>query len=213
MELAEPWIEDGAVWWLESRPSEAGRGVIVRSDPWSSPADVTPEGFNVRTKVHEYGGGACVLRRAVFFSNFDDQRLYRQEAGSAPEAITPDRRDATGTPMPACAATARGSSACGNGTTASGVVNELVVVATDGAEVPQIIAGGRDFYAAPRLSPDGSRLAWISWDLPWMPWDGCELWVATWARRNLGTRARSWVPTEPNRSGNRGGARSASSTS
>jgi dipeptidyl aminopeptidase/acylaminoacyl peptidase len=181
-ELAEPWIEDGAVWWLESRPAEAGRGVIMRSDPWSAPADVTPAGFNVRTKVHEYGGGSFALDRGVvFFSNFDDQRIYRQEPGGTPEAITPvtDGRhryaDARVTDDGARLICVRERHEDG------AVINELVVLPTDGTDEPRVIAGGRDFYATPRLSPSGTQLAWISWDLPWMPWDGCELWVAALA--------------------------------
>ncbi len=179
VELAEPWIEDGALWWLESRPAEAGRGVIVRSDPWSSPADITPSGFNVRTKVHEYGGGSFALHRGVvFFSNFEDQRLYRQVPGEPPRPITPDTQgrhryaDARVTDDGArliCVRERHEDDA---------VLNELVVLATDGTGEPRAIAQGRDFYAAPRLSPSGTQLAWISWDLPWMPWDGCELWVA-----------------------------------
>lgn len=177
--LEEPWIEDGVVWWLESRPAEAGRGVIVRSDPWSSPTDVTPSGFNVRTTVHEYGGGSFALHRGVvFFSNFDDQRMYRQGPGEQPEPITPDTdgrhryADArvTGDGARLICVRERHEGA--------DVINELVMLPTDGADEPRVIAGGRDFYASPRLDPDGSRLAWLSWDLPWMPWDGCELRVA-----------------------------------
>ena len=179
VELAEPWIEDGAVWWVESRPAEAGRGVIVRADPWSSSADVTPAGFNVRTKVHEYGGGSFALHRGVvFFSNFDDQRLYRQEPGRVPEAITPDTEarhryaDARLTGDGAWLICVRERHEV------DAVINELVVLPTDGRGEPRVIAEGRDFYAAPRISPSGTQLAWICWDLPWMPWDGCELWVA-----------------------------------
>ena len=58
------------------------------------------------------------------------------------------------------------------------VVNELVALPTDGSAAPRVVASGHDFYAAPRLSPDGRRLAWLSWDHPQMPWDGTELWVA-----------------------------------
>ena len=89
--LSEPWIDEGAVYWHESRPAEGGRGVVVRGGPWSSPVDVTPEGFNVRSRVHEYGGGAWTVRRGVVvFSHDDDRRLYRQDPGEAPIAITPD---------------------------------------------------------------------------------------------------------------------------
>src|SRR5262249_5134408 len=59
------------------------------------------------------------------------------------------------------------------------VVNELVVIATDGSAEPRVLATGRDFYSSPRGSPSGDRLAWLEWDLPWMPWDGTELFVAS----------------------------------
>jgi dipeptidyl aminopeptidase/acylaminoacyl peptidase len=179
IDLGEPWLENGVAWWLEERPAEEGRAVIVRSDPWSEPADVTPAGFNVRTKVHEYGGGSFVVHDGVvWFSNFADQRLYRQDPGGVPRAITPDtggrHRYADGrvTPDGSVLICVRERHLD------DGVVNELVALATDGSTEPLVIEGGRDFYAAPRLSPDGARLAWLTWDLPWMPWDGCELWTA-----------------------------------
>ena len=174
-----PWIEDGVVYWNEGRPSEGGRAVVVRLDPGAEPVDVTPAGFNVRTTVHEYGGGSSLVHRGtVFFANFEDQRLYRQEAGGKPKAITADtggrHRYADGR------ATADGSRiVCVRERHEDvDVVNELVVLPADGSTEPRTIADGRDFYAAPRISPDGKHLAWLSWSLPWMPWDGCELWVA-----------------------------------
>jgi len=175
--LMEPWLEDGVAYWLEGRPAEGGRLAVVRGDPWSSPADVTPPGFNVRTTVHEYGGGSYLVHRGtVYFSNFADQRLYRQADAADPEPITPDtggrHRYADGrvTPDGARVICVRERHED------DGVVNELVVVPLDGGDVRTIV-GGRDFYSAPRIAPDGSKLAWLSWDLPWMPWDGCELWV------------------------------------
>lgn len=177
--LGWPWIEDGVVYWTEGRPSEGGRAAVVRLDPGAEPIDVTPPGFNVRTKVHEYGGGSfLVVRGTVFFANFEDQRLYRQEPGGQPEAITAEtdgrHRYADGR------VTADGSGivCVRERHEDDGVVNELVVIPADGSSEPRTIAEGRDFYAAPRISPDGTRLAWLSWNLPWMPWDGCELWVA-----------------------------------
>ena len=89
--LQAPWIEDGVVWWLEGRANEAGRVVLVRRDPSGETHEVVPAGFNARTAVHEYGGGAyCTHRGTAFVSSFDDQRLYRVEPGEAPVAITPD---------------------------------------------------------------------------------------------------------------------------
>ena len=89
--LTEPWLDDGQLYWLEARPSEHGRSVVMRADPWSSPTEVTPSGSNVRTTVHEYGGGAYVVQAGVtFFSDFSDQRLYRQAPGAEPVALTPE---------------------------------------------------------------------------------------------------------------------------
>ena len=87
--LSEPWIDDGSVYWHEGRPAEGGRGVVVRGGPWSSPVDVTPEGFNVRSRVHEYGGGAWAVQRGVVvFSNDEDRRLYRQDPFDAEVGIS-----------------------------------------------------------------------------------------------------------------------------
>ena len=89
--LAMPWLEGGSVYWLERRPTEGGRSVLMQAAPFSDPIDVTPKEFNVRTTVHEYGGGSYLVHGGtVFFSHFADQRLYRQEPGADPVSITPD---------------------------------------------------------------------------------------------------------------------------
>jgi dipeptidyl aminopeptidase/acylaminoacyl peptidase len=183
--LSAPWLEHGVVWWLEGRAAERGRVVLVRRDPDGTTADVVPSDFNVRTSVHEYGGGAyCVHRGVAFCSNFDDQRLYRVEPRSAPVPITPDVPDRRHRFADGCV-TPDGSLWIGvrerhaESDRAKDVVNELVAVPTDGASEPTVIAEGRDFYSNPRISADGSRLCFLAWDLPWMPWDGCELHVAT----------------------------------
>jgi dipeptidyl aminopeptidase/acylaminoacyl peptidase len=190
VDLMEPWLEDGVVHWLEARPAEGGRHVVVRGDAWSAPTDVTPPGFNARTTVHEYGGASYLVHRGtVYFSNFEDQRIYRQAEGGLPEPITPatDRRhryaDGRVTPDGSLLLCVRERHED------DGVVNELVAVPLDGGDIRTIVHG-RDFYSAPRISPDGARLAWLSWDLPWMPWDGCELWVADLAPDGAVSSAR-----------------------
>ena len=142
-------------------------------------ADVTPVPFNVRTRVHEYGGGAFVVSDgSVFFSNFADQRLYRQPRGDEPTPITPGNafRFADSDVDRLC-----DRLICvreDHRATDSEAVNTLVAVDHQGTGEGSVIASGRDFYAAPRLNPDGTQLAWLEWDHPNMPWDGTQLCVA-----------------------------------
>ncbi|HSD48611.1 MAG TPA: S9 family peptidase [Actinomycetota bacterium] len=190
--LSQPWVEGDVVSWLELRPNEGGRTVLCRADPWGSTADVTPSGFDVRDKVHEYGGAPYALHDGtVVFANFEDQRLYRQEPGSSPQPITTAPpglgvhryADMRVSPDGRLAACVRERHA------ASGVpVNELAMVLLDGSAEPWVVASGRDFYAAPRFSPDGARLVWLEWDMPRMPWDGTELMLADVADGRLGPR-------------------------
>jgi dipeptidyl aminopeptidase/acylaminoacyl peptidase len=182
--LSAPWLAGGTAWWLEGRPAEGGRVVLMKAEAGGEPVDVTPAGFNVRTMAHEYGGGAyCIHERTTFFSNFEDQRLYRLEPGSDPVAITPEVEDLAHRYADG-GVTADGSVWIGVRERHEGsgrpdeVLNELVAIPTDGSAAPRAIAGGRDFYASPRISPDGTRLSFLAWNLPWMPWDGCELYVA-----------------------------------
>jgi dipeptidyl aminopeptidase/acylaminoacyl peptidase len=182
--LSAPWLEGGNLWWLESRPLENGRVVLVRSGPDGERSDAVQEGFNVRTSVHEYGGGAyCVHGETAYVSSFADQCLYRVERDGEPVAITPDaggrrHRYADGR------VTCDGRLWIGvrerhaESDRSADVVNELIALPTDGSAEPVVLASGRDFYSNPRISADGSRLCFLAWDLPWMPWDGCELHVA-----------------------------------
>ena len=181
--LGSPWLAGGTTWWLEGRPADNGRVALMSADAGAEPVDVTPAGFNVRTMVHEYGGGAyCVHDGTAFCSSFEDQRLYRLDPGADPVPITPAVADTTHRYADG-RVTADGSMWIGVRERHEGsgrpdeVVNELVAIPTDGSSEPTTIAGGRDFYSNPRISPDGSRLCFLAWNLPWMPWDGCELFV------------------------------------
>lgn len=165
--------------WLEARPAEGGRLALVEWQDGAT-AELTPEGFNVRTRVHEYGGGALWFHGdTAFCSSFGDGRVYRIDDRTA-TAVTPDP------PEPSSLRYADGNVTpdgrvvvCVCERHESGEVhNELVAFPADGSAAPRIVASGHDFYAAPRISPDGSRVAWICWDHPRMPWDGTELWVA-----------------------------------
>jgi dipeptidyl aminopeptidase/acylaminoacyl peptidase len=179
--LDEVLADGDAVLWLESRPLEGGRQVLRRRVPGGEPHDVVPPELNVRTRVHEYGGGAYVAHRGtVLFSNFADQRLYRQDPGEPPRPVTPEPpapaalryADARLDPEGAWVVCVREAHE------GRKVSNELVVLPSDGSAEPRVLAAGRDFYASPRLDPSGRRLAWLEWDHPRMPWDGTELWVA-----------------------------------
>jgi dipeptidyl aminopeptidase/acylaminoacyl peptidase len=181
--LAAPAIaEDGALWWAEGRPSEGGRVVLMRQAPDGEPEAVTPEGMYVRTRVHEYGGGAWCLVEPdlILFVNFEDQRLYRQRLGEEPVAISPEPsrpgalRYADIRPAP----DGRTVVCVRERDTEGEPVNEIVSLPIDGSGEPEVLAGGRDFYSYPRISPDGEWLAWTCWDHPNMPWDGTELWIA-----------------------------------
>ena len=160
------------------RPTEGGRNVIVRRDSSGQQADVNPAPFNARTRAHEYGGGDyAVWNGVVYFSNFSDQRLYRQVVGSGPEAIT---AEADVRYADALIDEKRNRLICisEDHTGTSEAVNRIVSINLEGsAGVGNILAEGNDFYSSPKLSPDGTHLAWLTWNHPNMPWDGCELWV------------------------------------
>nr|XP_023917799.1 acylamino-acid-releasing enzyme isoform X1 [Quercus suber] len=178
----------GRLIWLESRPTESGRSVLVREaeKAGEEPVDITPKEFGVRTLAQEYGGGAFrVFGDTVVFSNYKDQRLYKQSLdskGSSPVPVTPDY----GEPVVSYA---------------DGVFdarfNRYVTVQEDRREnklnptttivaiglgnkdiqEPEVLIGGNDFYAFPRLDSKGEKIAWIEWSHPNMPWDRTELWV------------------------------------
>ena len=176
--LGQIALDGDDVYWVEMRPSEGGRMVVVRRGADGAAVDVTPPPFSARTSVHEYGGGAFLVADGVlYFSNFADQRLYRQERGGDPVAITPEAplRYADGV-----FDARRGRIICvredhtGDGE----AVNAIVANDALGEKPQEVLYAGSDFCAAPRLSPDGSRLAWIAWDHPNMPWDGTTLLVA-----------------------------------
>jgi len=185
-------LDGDTVYWREQRPTEDGRGVIVRRDG-DAPADLVPDDFDVRTLVHEYGGGDFAVQDGVvFFARFDDQRVYRQPVDGEPEPITPEPETERGLRYADFEVTPAGDrlycvredhdamegDGSGEPSVADEPVTALVSLAADGSEQPHPVASGHDFYAAPRLSPEGDRLAWLTWDHPRMPWDGTELHVA-----------------------------------
>lgn len=195
------------VLWVETRPTEAGRNVIVRRSADGRVHDVTPAPFSARTRVHEYGGNPfAVADGVVYFVNDADQRLYRQAHDARPQAITSAGRRRY---ADAIVDLGRGRLICvcedhsGDGEPS----NTLVALDLKGNDEVQVLTSGNDFYASPSLSPDGRCLAWLSWNHPNMPWDGNELWQAQLqvdgslanARRIAGSDAESifqpqWSP-------------------
>ncbi len=195
-----PRWDGNDLYWSELRPTEAGRQVIVRRTAGGANTDVTPAGYNARTRVHEYGGGHYAVEGGtVWFANFDDQRLYRQPRGAGPVAITPPA-DVRHADLLVDASRRRIFAVREDHTTgAPEAVNTLVALDWNGEREAITIAAGNDFYSTPRLSPDRNRLAWLTWNHPNMPWDGTELWVgeldadgsATSARKVAGGEAES----------------------
>lgn len=177
--LSEVFVDSDDIYWLERRPSEAGRVVLVCDDDGRN-TDITPVGYSVRTSAHEYGGGAlCVHDGTIYFVNAEDQHVYHHKAGETPEVLTGNANDrfadmVIDAPRSRliCARERHGP---------SGTENALIAInLSDGAATA--LDSDHDFISNPRLSPDGSRLAWLSWDLPDMPWDGATLWVAEFAQ-------------------------------
>jgi dipeptidyl aminopeptidase/acylaminoacyl peptidase len=178
--FSELQFSNGNLYWLESRPDQGGRVAIVRCAPRGSAADVIGDSFNARNRVHEYGSGSYFVDKdSVFFSNFKDERLYRQDAGRPPVAITPEPPSPAGLRYADGRVAPGGAVICVRERHEPGreAINEIVAVPAAGSGQPRIILGGYDFYSFPRISPDGARLAWTCWRHPQMPWDGTELWV------------------------------------
>jgi dienelactone hydrolase len=174
--LGDIYIDREDLYWLEARPQEKGRNVLVRKDVNGKIEDITPSGFNVRTRVHEYGGGAVLIQDGViYFCNDSDQCIYRQVIGEAPQLLTPysSRRyadfvlDKYNNRLLSVVEEHIGQK----------VNNYIASIDLHSGEVIPLLEG-YDFYYSPRLSPDGKFLAWLSWNHPFMPWDAAALFLA-----------------------------------
>ena len=170
-------LDGDRLYWCEFRPD--GRTVIICQPSQDQTSELTPPGFNARTRVHEYGGGDyLVADGVVYFSNFTDQRLYRQVPGSEPQTFT--RIDGMRYADAIMDKSHDRIIVVREDHTISDLqpANTLVSLRIVGDNDEQILVSGNDFYSTPRLNPDGTRLAWLTWNHPNMPWDGTELWVA-----------------------------------
>lgn len=165
LRLDQIQLDRDDVYWIEGRASEGGRNVIVKRAAGKI-TDVTPSGFNARTRVHEYGGAAYMVHQGtVFFSNFSDQRVYQQEPGKAPVPMSEEGPSYADFRMDAHRSRLIG---------VREFEGENAIAAIPG----EVLVEGADFYSDPIVSPDGRFLAWLEWRHPNMPWDGTELWVA-----------------------------------
>ena len=186
--LGQLAVLEGDVFWAEGRPQEQGRNVLVWCSADGRTQDLTPAPLNVRSRVHEYGGGAFTVgRRAGFFTNDADQQLWRIRADEAPQALTndPGQRyaDAVIDAQHKRLICVREDHSAAGGEAVSTIVG---VRLSNGAAA--VLVSGHDFFSTPRLSPGGQQLAWLSWDHPNMPWNGTELWLAdVLADGSLGT--------------------------
>jgi dipeptidyl aminopeptidase/acylaminoacyl peptidase len=202
--LSEARAIDGVRYWLEGHPDEGGRQVLVRRETDGTITRLTPEGFNARSRVHEYGGGAVLVSpELIVVSDFVSGRLHRVVRPGELVAITPERQwryadmvhDQARNRLIAIREDHEPDVVERHGEWN----NELVAIDLDSGEVT-VLAAGSDFYSAPRLSPDGTTLVWLEWHHPNMPWDGTELRLATFAPdgslvdpRTIAGSARDWI--------------------
>ena len=175
----EVTVDGGEVYWIELSPKQGGRyGLWALRD--GEVQELVREPFNVRTRVHEYGGGSYLVHgQTVYFSNFADQLVYRFSPGSDPVPMTrPGLRYAD---YVLDKGRNRLVGICEDHTVAGRLpTNTVATLGLDGAPA-RTLASGNDFYSSPRIDPTGRKLAWVTWNFPEMPWDGTELWVGEFA--------------------------------
>lgn len=179
-QLTEVEIDDNTVYWRESRPEEGGRYTIIQLTPDGNRTEITPKPWNARTRTHEYGGGDYLAHRGtIFFSNFADQQIYRKEPQSSePHPVTRlnGMRYADGSfdkNRNRIVYVREDHARSENSPT-----NTLTVLEPgEEKQGERVLVSGNDFYSSPRISPNGDRIAWLTWNHPNMPWNGTELWV------------------------------------
>jgi len=195
--FADLQVAAGRLFLLESRPEEAGRSTLLLLDPTqpdATPIELTPAPLNVRSRVHEYGGGSFIATPTqVIFVNFADQNLYRvalQQNNngiepSPPVALTDSNTDTRFADLVVTPDEQTLIMVCEQHTEQAhepqNLLMSLSLRATPSDASLTIVHEGHDFYAAPRISPDGTKLAFIVWDHPNMPWDETELLTTTLA--------------------------------
>jgi dipeptidyl aminopeptidase/acylaminoacyl peptidase len=184
---------NGRLYWVENVPARGGEVALFSYDGRVT-AQVTPNGANVRTRVHEFGGAAFIaVGETIYYSQLTDQRLYALKHGGSPAPVTPPNyRYADCIAVPGAAKTAAALVCVREDHSDSAHVRNSLVrltlpVAGAGTGAGEVLFDGSDFVSYPRLSPDGRRLAFITWSHPNMPWDGTELKVAELTAAGLKT--------------------------
>jgi len=178
--LSQPRLDRELVYWLEGRPHEGGRQVVVRARGGGSPEDVTPESANVRTLVHEYGGGDFLIRAGqLIYADLNQSGIQRLSAGGPRplEGTLARARYADFDLSP----DGRWLVAVEEEHREGGEVENRIVAFDLAGGARRVVAAGHDFVSTPRFSPRGDRLAYLAWEHPNMPWDGTTLFVAPFA--------------------------------
>jgi len=176
--LSEARLFNSALYWLESRPQEQGRSVIVKLVN-DKPEDVLPKPYNCRTTVHEYGGSCYVpTEQGVFFVNFADQQIWRIGNNGDVQQLT--RKDGFRFADLAYSQTSKRLLAIAeeHSPSLNEPANLLVSVDLHSGDI-DTLHGGEDFYASASFSPDGESISWLTWSHPDMPWDSTRLWLAS----------------------------------
>ncbi len=176
---AVAWDDDGSLWWSEARPDAGGAEVVVRRAPDRTVADASPPGVSARTRAHEYGGGAWLpVDGRLVLADGESQRLLLVD-GTEVRPLTPEPAQPQGERYADLVASPdrREVWCVREAVGPAGVQRALVAVALDGSGV-RVLGTDRHLLSTPRPSPDGRRLAWLTWEHPRMPWDGTELRVA-----------------------------------
>lgn len=203
--LGEPCLDNGNSYWLEQRPEEQGRCVVVcqPADLEQARIDITPPSMNVRSKAHEYGGGSyCIQDNVIYFVNASDQRVYSmpidlsatpaEKDTQTPQVLSPENSaqvnyryadlyiDTHRQQLIAVCEIHRGGETVNNGETAKEPENTIISLRLDGSSTIgfNVLVFGNDFYSNPSISPDNEKLAWLTWNHPDMPWDNSECWIA-----------------------------------
>ncbi len=170
------------VYWTEGRPEEKGRQTLLRARPGArTPEELIAAPWSARSRVHEYGGGEFLAAGDwIYFVNDADQDIYVLQPGSAPQRLT-HATDTRFADFTIDAARSRLIAVAERQVDGRQQPDNLLVAVALGGKKPGTVTDlvtGHDFYAAPRISLDGSQLAFVAWDLPGMPWDEAGLSIA-----------------------------------